>query len=166
MHTHSSSLLSEFQSEADAPSRDEERTDLLAYARKHRYRTRNLHDGHPVPPAIVKKTAAVKSPGRVGYVGSEDRMDVVVGSVGYLIDEGDGVLGICLFYKSAKGVKRGTAGLEAIGGTVMQAGDTEVAGTVPFDRIEEALQLIKVSKLRPGNPANLNRDPVQEACGS
>ncbi len=53
-------------------------------------------------------------------------------------------------YKTAKGVNRGIAGIKAMGGTVHLVGDFEVMGHVPWDRIEDALKLIKVSRLNPG----------------
>ncbi|UCE61339.1 MAG: hypothetical protein JSU63_06240, partial [Phycisphaerales bacterium] len=50
-----------------APIRRHE--DLIAFARKHRYRIRNLHDGGPVPPAMPQKSSKDK----LGYVGDSDR---------------------------------------------------------------------------------------------
>ena len=35
-------------------TKTEQAFDLTGYAKKHRYRLRNLHDGGPVPPAICK----------------------------------------------------------------------------------------------------------------
>ncbi len=122
--------------------------DLTAYARKHRYRLRNLHKGHAVPPARRTKSHDPAT----GYTGQEDRCDAIVGYDGYICDEGAGQLGFCLFYRSARGVKRAEARIRALGGTVTQIGDTEIAGTIPLERIEEALKLIRVSKLHPGNP--------------
>jgi len=123
--------------------------DLVAYARKHRYRLRNLHDGGPVPPAIWKPPKGY----RPAYVGDDDRMDAIVGRNGYLADEGEpGRLCICLFFKSGRGVNKGRDKIQTMGGTVTQEGDTEIAGTVPVESIEEALKLIKVSKLMPGRP--------------
>ncbi|UCE61970.1 MAG: hypothetical protein JSU63_09620, partial [Phycisphaerales bacterium] len=49
--------------------------DLIAYAKKHRYRIRNLHDGGPVPPAMPQKSSKDK----LGYVGESDRWDAIVG---------------------------------------------------------------------------------------
>ncbi|UCE61393.1 MAG: hypothetical protein JSU63_06520, partial [Phycisphaerales bacterium] len=73
--------------------------DLLAYAREHRYRVRNLHDGKPVPPAMPKKSSRDK----VGYVGDLDRWDAIVGHRGYVAMDG-GQLTISVFYKSPQGV--------------------------------------------------------------
>ena len=39
-----------------------------------------------------------------------------------------------------------------MGGTVDQVGDVEIAGTVPVNRIEEPLKLIRVSKVPMRNP--------------
>jgi hypothetical protein len=123
--------------------------DLVAYARKYRYRLRNLHDGGPVPPAIWKAPPGHRS----AYAGPEDRCDAIVGFDGYIADEGEpGQLGICLFYGSAKGVNKARAKLKAMGGKVTQEGDTEIAGTIPIEAIKEALALIKVSKVANRNP--------------
>ncbi len=137
--------------------------DLVAYARRHRYRERNLHDGHPVPPARRTKSEDPTSAAPVGHVGREDRCDAIVGYSGYVRDEGGGQLGVCLFYRSAKGVKNAEARIRALGGMVSQFGDMEIAGTLPVERIEEALKLIKVSKLKRGNAANLERAPAWNA---
>ena len=120
---------------------------LGAYAGENRYRLRNLHDGHPVPPAIRRGPS---DRGR-GYWGKDDRRDAIVGHDGYMAME-DGNLEILLFYGSSKGVNLALARLEAIGGRVAQIGDTEVGATVPVSQIDEILKLIRVSKLRPGNP--------------
>ena len=120
--------------------------DLVAYAREHRYRLRNLHDGGPVPPAIWKPPKGYKPV----YTGAEDRFDAIVGYDGYVAMDGD-ELSVCLFYRSTKGVNRAITRLKAMGGRMDQEGDTEVGATVPVSQIEEVLRLIKVSKLQPGD---------------
>ncbi len=134
--------------------------DLTGYAKKHRYRLRNLHDGGPVPPA-----KPVRGSGRpTAYVGAEDRMDAIVGYRGYVATDGN-ELSVCLFYGSAKGVNRAVSRLEAIGGRIDQLGDTEVGAIVPAQQIDEVLKLIRVSKVANrnpgGNPESL-RAPVSE----
>jgi len=123
--------------------------DLVAYAREHRYRLRNLHDGGPVPPAIWKPPRGY----RPVYVGEDDRCDAIVGRNGYVAFDGElGRLGICMFYRSGKGVNQARAKIQAMGGTVALEGDTEIAGTIPVESIEEALKLIRVSKVPNRNP--------------
>lgn len=142
-------------------------TNLVEYARKHRFRVRNLHDGGPVPPARYRKPKGELPAGRTGFVGQDDRHDAIVGYDGYIADEGEpGQLGICLFYRSARGVKRVHARIQAMGGLVTQVGDVEIAGSVPVESIEEALKLIKVSRLHPGSVQNLGWSPVQMPCAS
>ncbi len=120
--------------------------DLTAYAREHRYRLRNLHDGNPVPPArCMDKTGR-----STGYWGADDRMDAIVGYNGYVAMDGD-KLSVSLFYKSALGVNKAVRRLDAMGAEVGQVGDTEVGATVSVERIEDLLALIKVSRLRPPN---------------
>ena len=119
--------------------------DLNAYARSNRLRLRNLHDGGPVPPARRKAKQT-----KIGYVGGEDRSDAIVGQRGYLTAEHGG-LGICLFFKSARGVVCAKTEMTALDGIVTHEGDRELAGWLPVAALEEALRLIRVSKLRPGN---------------
>lgn len=127
--------------------------DLLAYARKHRYRTRNLSDGRACPPARSMKPKGPAPTAQVGHIGQDDRFDAIVGYDGYVCDQGaPGWLGIYLSYKSSKGVGRASGCIEGLGGRVDQVGDTEVAGVVPVEAVEEALRLIRVSRLMPGNP--------------
>ncbi len=52
--------------------------DLREYARRHRYRVRNLHDGHPAPPARAPKRG---QRGQQAFVG--ERMDAIIGCFGY-----------------------------------------------------------------------------------
>ena len=127
--------------------------DLISYAHKQRHRLRNLHDGGPVPPARYRKPKGELPAVRTGFVGQDDRLDAIVGYDGYIADEGEPRrLGLCLFYRSARGVKRAHARIQAMGGTVSQVGDAEIAGTVPASRIEDALKLIRVSKVPNRNP--------------
>lgn len=130
----------------------EKSIDLLAFARARRLRIRNLHDGRPVPPARLLKPNGSRPAGQTGYVGECDRLDAVVGFNGYLVDEGNGRLGIYLCYRSLQGVKKAEAKIRAWGGTVTQSGSFEVGGTIPGSALKDALRLIRVSKLAPGNP--------------
>ena len=138
--------------------------DLMDYARKHRLRTRNLHDGHPVPSARLMPKQRIGE--RMGYIGESDRLDAIVGYCGALTDEHEQGLGVYLHYKTAKGVNRGIAGFKAMGGTVHQIGDFEVTGHASWERIEDALNLIRASKLKPGRPGFGQSAPVQNAYAS
>lgn len=90
-----------------------------------------------------------------------------MGYDGYIAMDGN-KLSICLFYKSSKGVNRAISRIEAMDGHVDQVGDYEVGGTISVDQIEEALKLIRVSKVpltNPrGNPA-WAKQPIPE-CAS
>lgn len=130
--------------------------DLMTYAKEHRLRTRNLHDGNPVPPArTADKTGMVQ--GHWGH----DRLDAIVGYNGYVAMDGDR-LSVCLFYKSGKGVKRAVHTLTAIEAEIAQIGDTEVGATAPVGCLQDLLALIRVSRLKPGspNPAFLGTETV------
>ena len=110
---------------------------LIDYARKHRLRTRNLHDGHPVSPARL--TPHERTSDRTGYIGVDDRLDVIVGYCGALTDEDRQGLGVYLHYKTSKGVGIGIRKILEVGGTIHQVGDFEVTGYIPWDCIEDAL---------------------------
>ena len=127
--------------------------DLLVYAREHRCRVRNLHDGRACPPARWMKPKGTAPTAQVGHVGQDDRFDVIAGHDGYVCEQGaPGWLGIYLSYRSARGVNRASGRIRGMGGRVEQVGDFEVAGVVPVEAIEDALRLIRVSKLSPGRP--------------
>lgn len=124
--------------------------DLMDYAREHRLRTRNLHDGHPVPPARLMPKHRIGE--RTGYIGESDRLDAIVGYCGSLTDEERQGLGVHLHYKTSKGVRIGIRKILEVGGTVHQVGDFEVTGYISWDCIEDALRIIRVSKLALRNP--------------
>lgn len=54
--------------------------DLLAYARQHRLRVRNVHDGAPVPP--MRRPRAGRR--RARLIGADDRLDAIIGRFGYV----------------------------------------------------------------------------------
>ena len=120
--------------------------DLIGYSRQNRFRIRNLHDGSPVPPARRRTKST-----RTGCVAVVDRWDVIVGQRGYLTAE-EGSLGICLFFKSGRGVSGAKSAIAALAGQVTQEGDCELTASLPIGALDGALKLIRVSKLHPGNP--------------
>ena len=60
-------------------------------------------------------------------------------------------LSVCLFFRSSRGVNQAMARLREMGATIDQVGDTAVGATASPAQIDETLDLIKVSKLRPGD---------------
>lgn len=135
---------------ADSPEFESGTFDLVAYAHKHRYRIRNLHDGGPVPPARQQKKSGR---GAGGYTSGSDRCDAIVGRDGYITSDNLDGLSITLFYRSSKGVNAALPRIEAMDGHVDQVGDCELSATIPREQIESALKLIKVSKVPNRNPA-------------
>lgn len=114
--------------------------DIREYARKHRYRVRNLHDGRPLLPLRVP----VNGRGRAaGYKARKDRMDAIICARGYVSCDADDKLAWYLLAKSAKGVNRWLPKLTRLGAVVQQAGDHEVAGVAPIDEIESVLSVLK-----------------------
>ena len=138
--------------------------DLIDYARKHRLRTRNLHDGHPVPPARLMPKQRIGE--RTGYIGESDRLDAIVGYCGALTDEERQGLGVYLHYKTSKGVGIGIRKILEVGGAIHQVGDFEVTGYIPWDCIEDALRIIRVSKLKRGMLGFGKSVPAQNAYAS
>lgn len=118
--------------------------DLLAFARAHRYRLRNLHSGEPVPPAKSKEP--------VGRLDGLDAWPAIVGSLGYAAMDSD-QLSVFVEYRSKQAKTYGMRRLVAAGVIIDQEGDTEVGGTAPVECIEAILSLIQVPKLSPGNPS-------------
>ena len=118
--------------------------DLMAYARQRRYRVRNLHDGHEVPPARPPKHG---ERGPVpGYVGASDRMDAVIGRNGYICDAGNGQLGWYLEAGTKRRLSAKLQRLAELGIEPHQLGDAEAAGEVGremFSSLATVLQLYR-----------------------
>ena len=108
---------------------------MKAYARKHRYRLRNLHDGYPVPPARRQKPDT----SRLGYAGVSERWDAIVGRNGYITTDA-GQLSVFLEYKSAQGVNLAARQIQAMGGWLDQVGDRELGATVDPKHIDKLLK--------------------------
>lgn len=108
--------------------------DLREYARRHRYRVRNLHDGHSVPPSRGPKQGRR---GPQAFLG--ERMDAIVGRFGYVTIDGDrlgwyiGEIG-----KPAFRIKI----VRDAGGIVAQVGDRDAAGHAPLAALEKLLSAI------------------------
>ena len=69
--------------------------EVVEFARERRYRVRNLHDGHPVPPARPPKHGDQGN--FSGYRADGERDDAIVCRRGYVTDEGDGRIGWFLY---------------------------------------------------------------------
>jgi len=125
--------------------------DLLTYAQKNHLRLRNLHDGMPVPPARRRHLAGF----RPVYVGQHDRDMAITCRLGYVHAEGD-VLGWVLLCRSGKGLGIRLGRLQKIPAlAVKQEGDTEAAGTAPFEAIYAVLNVLEPYRVRP----TTNPDP-------
>jgi hypothetical protein len=126
--------------------------DLIEFARKHRYRVRNLHDGRPLHPLRVPVTGRDRV---AGYVGDADRMDAIIGRYGYVCDDGDGRIGWYVYAGSAKGIKRWLPKLVAAGAVVRQEGTTEVAEDAPTERIDAVLRVLRPYRKQLGNAGSI-----------
>lgn len=116
--------------------------DLREYARRHRYRVRNLHDGHPVPPA---KRPPRGQRGADAFGADDDRMDAIVGRFGYIVIESDG-LGWFLVANSRPPHGK-IATIREAGGQVNQLGDREAGGTAPTSAMKTLTKLIGVYRV-------------------
>jgi len=135
--------------------------DLLAYAAAHRYRVRNLHDGHPVPPTLPPPRG--RRGRSSGYWAPADRMDAIVGRYGYVCDDGNGRIGWCLFAPTVRRLGFKLRKLAALGIVPNQEGDWEAAGDEDPARIEDILKVLEVARIpkHPGNLASLA--PIHDA---
>ncbi len=122
------------------------------YAKKNHYRTRNLHDGRPVPPfAMDKKKRTREESAQEALRLGEDKCIAIVGERGYVFEQ-DGRLE---WFVDTEG--RPTAVLRSITDaskqcTLEQEGDFEAAGTAPIAAIETVLVAIQVRRVGVGNP--------------
>ena len=115
---------------------------IIDLARRHRWRTRNLHDGHPVPPA--KRPPRGKR-GADAFGGSEDRFDAIVGRYGYIVLEG---AGLGWFLVAATRPPHGKIDtIRRAGGKVDQLGDREAAGTAPMSALVALARAIGVYRV-------------------
>lgn len=118
----------------NAPARVDVRVDLLAYARQHRLRTRNLHDGHPVPPGRGPKQGE-----RGSQAFREERMNAIVGRFGYVTSEGNR---LGWYVGELRQPGKRIRIIQAAGGIVTQLGDREAAGHAPFAALEKLVSAI------------------------
>lgn len=119
--------------------------DLLAYARGRRYRTRNLHDGLPVPPARQRRTSSH----RAAFGADVDRFDVIICRYGYVCSEGNRV-GWALLCRSKRSLTMCLRAVQDGPGTVVkQLGDTEAAGDAPLEALESVLGVLEPYRRRP-----------------
>ncbi len=115
---------------------------VLDLAKRHRWRTRNLHDGHPVPPA---KRPPRGNRGQDAFGADDDRMDAIVGQFGYIVLEGDG---LGWFLVAATRPPHGKiAKIREAGGKVNQLGDREAGGTAPTSAMKTLTKLIGVYRV-------------------
>ena len=118
------------------------------FARQHRYRLRNLHNGAPVPPFRAPRGFQA-----TGYAGaSRERWDAIIGQYGY-VAPGETRLEWMIAGKSERTLKRRLPMILAAGGVVEQAGDTEAAGWAPLESLAELVRAIDPYRLKPGNDA-------------
>lgn len=118
------------------------RGELLAYARKHRLRVRNLHDAFPVPE--TRRRGRRRS---AGY--TAERHTGIVCRDGYIdFEAGAGRIGWCVLAKTSGLLRSRVAALTALGATVTQSGATEAAGHAPASCIGDVVRILRAWRLK------------------
>ena len=144
------------------------------YAKENHYRTRNLHDGRPVPPAAVdRKKRSAKEQAEEALRLGEDRCTAIVGEQGYVFEQ-DGKLDWLIFRR-----RSGSFLIDSVQTilsystvcTLDQLGDLEAAGTASTAAIGHVLEAIKVRRIGRGNPVAKGRskehmDRIRKLRGS
>ncbi len=122
-------------------------SDLKTYARQHRYRVRNLHDGRPVPPVRPKR----KADQPVAFIGPTERDDAIMCKRGYAHIEGD-LIGWVLLARSARALGYRLGPMRRIMGVVVdQEGDAEAAGTAPVEALDAVLGVLEPYRRKPAS---------------
>jgi hypothetical protein len=118
---------------------------LIAYAQQHGYRTRNMHDGEPVPP-----TRRPVDHDPAAYRGAAERDDAIICRDGYVDFGGFGPdrIGFCVLCRSRRALNVRLRLLAQAGATVTQEGDTEAAGYAPLAKIKEVLTALRPYRRR------------------
>lgn len=132
--------------------------DLIAHASEHRYRVRNLHDGHSVPP--TRKRGERRT---MGFVG--ERHDVITCYDGYVDVLGPGKIGWCVLVQTRRQLTARLAKLETIGVEITLKGDIEAAGWAPEDRIADVLAALRPHRIRRETRARGFRRPEATQAG-
>ena len=127
------------------------------YAKENHYRTRNLHDGRPVPPAAIdRRKRTLKEAAQETLRLGEDRCIAIVGEHGYVFEQ-DGKLEWFIFRKLGGSSLMGsvmTIICSSLGYRIVQKGGLEAAGTAPLAAIERVLEAIKVRRVGRGRPGS------------
>ena len=150
------------------------------YAKENHYRTRNLHDGRPVPPAAIdRKKRTLKETVEETLRLGKDRCIAIVGEHGYVFEQ-DGKLEWFSVRKLGGSALMASvmtiigffyhAGYRSFGYNIIQEGDLEAAGTAPLAAIERVLEAIKVRRVGRGRPGSKgqSKEPmarIRKLCG-
>ena len=120
--------------------------DVLKFARKHGYRTRNLHDGYPVPPILTNKQKRRSK----GYARpDESRHDTIMCVHGYIDRYSENRAGWFIFGCT---LTTKLKNIQTMGGIITQIGDKEAAGHISPDKLKGILKLLKPRKKRVRKP--------------
>jgi len=115
---------------------------LTEFAKKYKYRTRNFHDGYPVPPYRTHKQKRRSK----GYSSKNDRNDCIICTYGFVDQYSPDCAGWFLAMKA--GMTRRLQAIQNAGGVVLQLGDKEAAGYVPVKHLPNVLKVLKPKRKR------------------
>lgn len=103
-----------------------------------RYRTRNLHDGRPVPPSRPVNPRHSK-----GYTSPQDRCDAIICRHGHVFQDGSH-LDWTLITPSPRSTHARLRKIRLLDGChVSQIGDTEAAGTLAISSLPKLLRILE-----------------------
>lgn len=124
--------------------------DLIRWAKEHRFRVRNLHDGLPCPPCLKRDAQkATCASRRATYSPRSDASLAIVGKHGWIAESGPNLSFYCGEFKSRRAANNRRKQAEAIPGlTIDQLGDWEFAGTAPRLALWSVLDLIRATRRR------------------
>lgn len=116
---------------------------ISTIASKQKLRTRNIHDGGPVPPIRSKGKKRNR-----GYSAAEDRYEVIICKHGFLDNYDKDHYG---WFVGGVSTRRCNLCLNAIveaGGVVLQRGDSEAAGKIKQSNVDAVLKILAPWKRR------------------
>jgi len=116
---------------------------ISTIASKQKLRTRNIHDGGPVPPIRAKGKKNSR-----GHSSKEDRYEVIICKHGFIDNFGKDHYGWFIGGCSTRRFNLCLEAIKEVGGVILQQGDAEASGKVKKSDIQEILKILVPWKRR------------------
>jgi len=116
---------------------------ISTIANKQKLRTRNMHDGGPVPPIRLKGKKTSR-----GYSAKEERYEVIICKHGFIDNYDKDHYGWFIGGCSTRRFNLCLEAIEKAGGILLQRGDSEAGGKVKKSDIQEILKILVPWKRR------------------